>query len=130
MILSMNNEEFPSQLVKYFGAGATGTALHYLLLAGLVHFTGVKPVPASTCGAIAGAVVIYALNYFITFRSTRAHGLTMIRFGLVAGLGLLINGMALQLALNQLVWPLAPSQILATMLQFSVGFTLNRLWTF
>jgi putative flippase GtrA len=126
----MYNKDLPTQLVKYFGAGVTGTALHYLLLSGLVHYSGIGPVTASTCGAIAGAVVIYALNYSITFHSTRAHGVTMVRFFLVAGLGLIINGMALQLALSQLVWSLAPSQILATMLQSFFGFILNRLWTF
>ena len=48
--------------------------------------------------------------------------LVMARFLLVAGLGLIINGIALHVALNRLAWPLAPSQMVATMLQFSAAF--------
>lgn len=123
MSLTMHvNRELSAQLVKYLGASVSGTALHYLLLASLVHGAGVRPVPASTCGAMAGAMMIYGLNYFITFRSTKAHGPTMARFLPVAGLGLIINGIAQHVALNRLAWPLAPSQMVATMLQFSAAF--------
>lgn len=118
MSLTMHvNRELSAQLVKYLGASFSGTALHYLLLASLVHGAGVRPVPASTCGAMAGAMMIYGLNYFITFRSTKAHGPTMARFLLVAGLGLIIK--------RKRAWPLM-SCCVATLPAALLGVTLGK----
>ena len=60
------------QFLRYAGAGAIGTALHYAMLIGLVQLARIDAVVASTAGAIAGAIVNYVLNHRFTFASDRA----------------------------------------------------------
>lgn len=120
----------PTGLVPYLLVGATGTAVHYGLLFLLVRSGLLAPLAASTCGAAAGATVIYLLNYHLTFRSTKSHLKTLVRFLLVAAVGMLFNAAILGLTMSRLEWPLATAQILATGVQFFAAFTANREWTF
>ncbi|BBO91709.1 GtrA family protein [Desulfosarcina ovata] len=122
--------ESVTQVVKYLGASIAGTLVHYALLVILVRWYALQPLWASTCGAIAGALVIYLANYFITFHSTRRHISASSRFIAVAAISTGVNGLILNTALTQMNWSLAPAQVFATGIQFSVGFTINRVWTF
>ena len=117
-------------MVKYLGASIVGTLVHYALLAILIRWYTLPPVWASTCGAIAGAVVIYLANYFITFQSTRSHISATTRFIVVSAIATGVSGLMLNVAMTQMNWPLAPAQVFATGMQFSVGFAINRAWTF
>jgi len=118
------------QMVKYLGASVAGTLVHYSLLVVLIRSLSLKPLWASTSGAIAGALVIYMLNYFVTFQSTRGHINASSRFFLVAAICTAVNGWILNTALTQMNWSLAPAQLIATVVQFSVGFSIHRVWTF
>ena len=118
------------QAAKYLGASAAGTLVHYALLTILVQWSALASLWASTCGAAAGALVIYLINYFITFRSTRGHISASSRFIAVAAISTGVNGLVLSTAMAQMNWSLAPAQVLATGTQFSVGFVINREWTF
>lgn len=120
----------PIFLPKYLGASLVGTVAHYSLLAFLVGFGVFRPVAASVCGAAVGALIIYLLNYHLTFRSTKGHRESLTRFGLVAACGLILNGIILSLALHRLGWALGPSQVLTTGAQFFAVFLVNRRWTF
>ena len=118
------------QVAKYLGASLTGTIVHYALLIVLVRWLGFAPLWASTSGAIAGALVIYLLNYFITFQSGRRHISASSRFIVVAAVCTAVNALILNTALTQMNWSLAPAQVFATGMQFSVGFAIHRAWTF
>ena len=118
------------ELLKCLGASITGTAVHYVLLFVLVGVFTLRPVWASSYGAVAGAVTVYTLNYFYAFRSNQRHTVAMTKFGLVASVGLMVNGAVLSIALDHLHCPVAPAQLLASGVQFWLGFILNRIWTF
>jgi putative flippase GtrA len=117
-------------LAKYLGASIAGTLVHYAFLIVLVRWFTVRPLWASTSGAIIGALVIYLINYFITFHSTRRHINASSRFIVVAAVCTAVNALILNTALTQMDWSLAPAQVFATGIQFSIGFAIHRVWTF
>lgn len=123
-------DDFPTQLARSIGAGLVGTTVHYALMLTLVHLLTFRPLWASSCGAVAGAATIYAMNYAYVFKSNRNHLIALHRFALVATVGLAINGAILSVALADWSWPLLPAQLMATATQFWLGFLLNRFWTF
>lgn len=123
-------DSFPTQLVRSVGASIIGTTMHYALLLSLVHLLTLSPLWASSCGAVVGAMTIYALNYAYVFKSNREHLIALYRFALVAVVGLAINGTILSVALADWRWPLLPAQLMATATQFWFGFLFNRSWTF
>jgi putative flippase GtrA len=118
------------QFLRYAGAGAFGTALHYAVLIGLVQFAGLDAVMASTAGAVAGALVNYALNHRYTFASERPHGHALPRFVLVAVGGIALNA----LVIAAVLWLAGPhylvAQVVATATVLGVGYLANRAWTF
>ena len=89
-----------AQFVRYAGAGAIGTALHYAMLIGLVQLARIDAVAASTAGAIAGAIVNYALNHRYTFASDRPHRHALPRFALVAAAGVALNALVMAAVLG------------------------------
>jgi len=120
---------FP-RFVRYAGAGAVGTGVHYATLITLVHNAVASPVAASTFGAIGGAIVNYALNYRLTFDSRRAHRTAAPRFALVAAAGIALNAGVLA-ALLALFGPhYLVAQVVATAAVLVVGYLANRAWTF
>jgi putative flippase GtrA len=116
--------------VRYVGAGAVGTAVHYVVLITLVQLAGASAVLASTMGAIVGALVNYFLNHRFTFFSRRAHRRALPRFFAVAGAGVLLNAavMAAMLAVSPLHYLIA--QVVATGVVLFAGFLANSKWTF
>lgn len=120
----------PFEMVKQLGASIAGTAVHFGLLSILVGLFHAPPVWASTGGAAAGALVIYLMSYFMTFRSTKEHSACLSKFFLVAAFGALVNGSVLSAAMSQMHWSLLPAQMLASGIQFSICFGINRMWTF
>jgi len=119
-----------SQFLRYAGAGAFGTAAHYAILIALVILTGVGAVTASTAGAIAGALVNYAVNHRFTFASRRAHRTSLPRFFAVAGVGVLLNAAIMTAMLAVLPLHYLVAQAAATVVVLALGFVVNRKWTF
>ena len=74
------------QFLRYAIAGAAGTAVHYLVLIALVQGASVAAVPASTAGAVAGALVNYRLNHRYTFESDRSHATAAVLGGVPGAL--------------------------------------------
>ena len=118
------------QFIKYAATGAVGTALHYVLLFGLVEGPGVDAVAASTCGAVAGALVNYGLNYRYTFRSSRQHRVSLLRFGVVSIAGVLVNALVVAAGTALFGWYYLAAQVVATGVVLSGAFAVNRVWTF
>lgn len=121
---------WPWRAAAYTGAGAAGTACHYLLLVTWVSGFGLPAVPSSGGAALAGALVNYLLNYHVVFRSPRPHRETLPRFVLVAATGILLNIAVIAglLRLFDLHYLLA--QLAATGCVLGTGFLLNQSWTF
>ena len=118
------------QFVRYAIAGAAGTAVHYLVLIALVQAASLSAVPASTAGAVAGALVNYRLNHRYTFESDQAHGRALPRFALVALAGIAVNA-AVVAAMIAFVSPnYLLAQVAATAVVLVSGFLVNRAWTF
>ncbi|UXY15704.1 GtrA family protein [Chitiniphilus purpureus] len=118
-----------SRLARFTLVGAAGTAMHFAVLWLLVRLQ-VGVVVATTAGAIAGALVNYALNRRYTFQSHAAHRVTAPRYyllvlglwGLNAGLmGLLVDGGR---------WHYLAAQGVATATCFVVHFVGSRNWVF
>ena len=114
----------------YIGAGGVATGCHYVTTIALVELLAVRPVIASATGFAVGALVKYALNYFVAFRSDEPHAIAVPRF---------IVMLAALLGLNTLVFALLnegaglhymASQVLTTVLLIPPGYLLSRLWVF
>ncbi len=118
------------QFLRYAGAGALGTAFHYLILIVLVHLAHAGAVAASTVGAVVGAVVNYALNYRYTFASGKKHGNALPRFVLVAVAGIALNAMIVAAVLAATGLHYLVAQVVATGAVLATGYLCNRAWTF
>jgi putative flippase GtrA len=118
-----------SRFVMYAAAGAVGTAGHYAVLVALVSTGLLGPVPASMCGALAGAWINFMLNARLTFRS-RASIATAWRFAATALAAALANGIAMALLTQWLRVPWLPAQLIVTAGLLMLTFTVNSLWTF
>ena len=118
------------QFFSFAAVGVVGTAAHYSTLIALVQFMHVNPVVSSGAGFIVGALVNYALNYRLTFRSTKLHRDSMPKFFLVALFGLAFNTaiMALMTEIWKVYYLIA--QVLATAAVLVWNFAVNRYWTF
>jgi len=119
-----------AQLSHYVIASILGTAAHYLIMLSLVQLYSINAINASTCGAITGAAVIYFLNYFVVFKSKQRHRETVMRFVLVASLGVILNGVILKALTSMYAQHYLVLQILATTIVFGCNFAMNRGWTF
>ena len=129
-VLANVEKKIIAQLGSYLLASFLGTTAHYLTLFGLVHFFSMSLVMASTCGAIVGAMIIYRLSYSLVFKSDRSHREAFMRFSLVAGLSIFLNGTILKLLVFLLPWHYLALQVLTTLTVFVGNFMLNRVWTF
>jgi len=118
------------QFLRYASAGAVGTAVHYALLIGLVQLARRDAVVASTAGAIAGALVNYALNHRYTFASGRPHRHALPRFLLVAIGGIALNALVMSAMLAIARTHYLVAQVVATATVLAAGFLVNRRWTF
>jgi putative flippase GtrA len=117
------------QFLRYAGAGAVGTAVHYAMLITLVQLARVDAVVASTAGAMAGALVNYVLNHRFTFASEKPHARALPRFALVSAAGVALNAAVLAGVLAVVPHYLV-AQVVATGVVLVAGFVANRTWTF
>ena len=120
--------ERAAQMARYGAIGALATAAHYALMAALMA-SGLTPLVSSSAGAVLGAFVAYAANRKFTFRATHSTA-RMVRFLLVAALGLLLNGFFLVTIHTWLISSIIGAQLLTTALVFVVTFFINLKWSF
>ena len=115
---------------RYLSASVIGTAAHYCLMMVLLYLAKSDEVVASTCGAILGAIIVYVLNYYVTFKSTKTHQVAALRFALVATLSVVLNGLILKGLLVWFDWHTMLLQAITTLTVFGLTYLLNRTWTF
>jgi putative flippase GtrA len=118
------------QFLRYALVGAAGTLAQYVILVVLVEAGWAGVVAASTLGAIAGALVNYALNRRYTFASDSPHVRSLPRFMLVAAAGIVVNAAVLALLERYTALPYLVSQVIATAFVLVAGFVANRTWSF
>ena len=119
-----------SQFLRFATVGGIATAIHYLILVALVQGVNMNAVWASTIGFIISAVCNYLLNYRFTFRSNVEHRRAVIKFFVVAGVGLMLNSLTMLITTEYMGLHYLLAQVLATGLVLLWNFTGNRLWTF
>jgi putative flippase GtrA len=117
------------QFIRFALVGAVATGIQYVILFILVHWGGVDAVVASSTGFIISSFANYFLNYHFTFRSNQRHGLTIIKFMTLAGIGLVLNSIIMQ-ALTKLGLHYLIAQMCATAGVLLSNFIGNSLWTF
>ena len=118
------------QFVAYAGAGAIGTAAHYLTLILCVELIRLPPLVASSLGAIVGALVNYFLNYKYTFKSDKSHAEAITKFLIVAVAGFCINFLLIWLLVSKAMLNYLLAQVITTGVVLVSNFTANRIWTF
>lgn len=118
------------QFVGFTGVGFVSAIGHYGLLIVLVQLGGVAAVPASAAGALLGAWINYTLNYRFTFRSAKSHRETVLKFGLIAAVGLVLNTLFMWIGVDVIGAHYLLSQIVTTGLILVWSFAGNRFWTF
>ena len=117
------------QVLRFVGAGAVGTALHYLTLVGLVSLLHWTPVLATVCGATLGALCNYYLNRRFSFESSRSHWEALPRFLLMASAGIIINGLIVK-AVTFVGFHYLVAQVVATTIVLVFNFSISRRWIF
>jgi putative flippase GtrA len=118
-----------TRFVRFALVGGVATTIQYALLILLVRGWAMAPTPASSIGFVLSATVNYLLNYRFTFRSKRPHGPAAMKFGLLAGTGLLVNAAVMRLLIGLGVQYLL-AQAGASGLVLCWNFIGNSLWTF
>ena len=119
-----------TQFGTYLLASTLGTAAHYMTLFFLVDVFSLKPLIATTCGAILGAAVIYYLNYFYVFNSKKPHTEAAMKFFLVGCFSIFLNATVFKILTSISEWHYLILQLFTTGCVFTGTFILNRNWTF
>lgn len=122
--------ELARQFIRFAGVGSVSALGHFGTLILLVQGFGMGAVPASAAGALVGAWINYSLNYRYTFHSSKQHREAILKFGVVAGIGLLLNTVFMWLGVEVFELYYLLSQLLTTGLVFIWSFVANRFWTF
>lgn len=119
------------RLIKYAIVGATGTIAHYAVLIGTIELRLLaNPVVASSVGAVVGAIINYFLNYRFTFQSRNSHLSTLPKFLIIAGAGVVLNGVVMAILTNLANWFYIANQVIATAMTLLFTFAVNSAWTF
>jgi phosphatidylglycerophosphate synthase/putative flippase GtrA len=89
-------------------AGAIATAVDFVVVLGMVEWSGFSPAIATALGCVLGGVVNYSINRLITFRSQGAVAPQLARYTLVSATSALLNagGVALLTLHPQLAYTL------------------------
>lgn len=126
----LRNSSNRKQFLTFALVGASGTVVHYGVLFVCVEMAKLSPVVGTSFGALAGAIVNYILNYYVTFKAKGAHLQTAGKFFAIAAVGMLANALFVYLFVNVIGIHYIPSQLFTTTLVLILTYAGNRLWTF
>src|SRR5262245_23774262 len=118
------------QFIKYASAGGVGTLVHYALLFGLVEAAGIGAVAASTCGAVAGALVNYSLNYHYTFGSRRLHRQSLPRYAAVSVAGVALNAFVVFVGATAVGWHYEVAEIVVNGVVGTGALVVTGIWMY
>lgn len=117
------------RFTRFLIVGGFSTLIQYLILVLLVQWAGVNAVLASSIGFLVSAFANYYLNYHFTFCSSNQHGTALIKFIILASIGLALNAFIMQVLVSIGIYYLL-AQVLATGLVLIWNFVGNSKWTF
>jgi putative flippase GtrA len=121
--------ELLRQIAVFLCVGGFATALHYSIMFGLLYGAHWPATTASATGFVISAIVNFALNARLTFKSEQSVLHTAPRFAIVCALGLALNQLVLTTLLSLGSHPII-GQIIATLCVLSWNYIINALWTF
>jgi putative flippase GtrA len=130
LLMQLRRSPLMAQFLSFAWVGAIATVAQYVILIGLVQFADARPAIASGLGYAAGATVNYLLNYHYTFASNRTHLQAVMKFMIVALIGLVVNSLIVAVATERLGLFYLLAQVIATGVVLLWNFTANRFWTF
>jgi len=122
--------EITVQFLQFTTVGVIGTGAHFATLIMLVQGLDIDPVSSSAVGFVVGANVNYGLNYYFTFRSQKRHREAIIKFFIIAVIGLCFNTLIMTFAIRILILHYLLAQVIATGLVLFWSYTGSRLWVF
>ena len=114
----------------YIGAGGFATASHYATTIAAVELGGIVPLAASALGFGVGALVKYALNYFVAFRSAAPHSAAVPRFVVIVAVMFALNAAFFMVFHQWLGLHYMVAQVLTTIMLIPPGYLMSRLWVF
>ena len=117
-------------VAKFIGVGGAATLFQYSLLIIFVELDLLTPVPASVVSFALSSLLNYLLNYYFTFQSNANHNIAMIRFFLVASIGLIMNASIMYLLVEYLDFHYIISQLAATVTVLFWNFIIHKKWTY
>ena len=118
------------QFILYAGFGLFGTATQYVVLVALVELANISPVISTAFGYFLGAIVNYILNYHITFKSNKKHHEALLKFLIIASIGMALNILIMHIGVTAYSSHYILVQIIATAIVLLWNFILNSIWTF
>jgi putative flippase GtrA len=118
------------QFSMFVVVGVAAAVVHYGMLIALVEAWGVRPVPATLAGYVAGGIVSYVLNRRHTYRSARPHEEAGWRFAVVAGVGFVLTSIFMYLLHDLAGLHYLLAQVLTTGVVLVWSFAAHRFWTF
>jgi putative flippase GtrA len=118
------------QFSMFVVVGVAAAVVHYGMLIALVEAWGVRPVPATLAGYVAGGIVSYVLNRRHTYRSDRPHEEAGWRFAVVAGVGFVLTSIFMYLLHDLAGLHYLLAQVLTTGVVLVWSFAAHRFWTF
>jgi len=128
--ITMRVKALARQFVRFLLVGSVVAIVQFSVLFALVQYVKLGPLFASSIGFIISAALNYILNYTFTFRSKASHSKALVRFIAVASVGLLLNGVLMQIGTEFLSIHYIYSQIGAIACVIIWNFAANRMWTF
>ena len=108
--------------------GFAAVAAHYGTMAATIAL-GLAPVPASSVGFVAGAVVRFTLAYRHVFDPTLPVAHAGVRFAVALAVQALANAALLSVGLT-LGIPTWPAQVISTVVMTFANYAAYRLWVF
>ena len=118
------------RFLRFLAVGGFATILMYVLLVAGIESLDLRPVVASVLAYLLSAVVNYALNRRLTFRSRQRYVVALPRFAVVSGTGLLLNAAIMLAGTEMAGWHYLPVQVMATVVVLFWNFVGSQLWTF
>jgi putative flippase GtrA len=118
------------QFGAFFGVGVVAAVVHYGMLIALVEAGGLRPVPATLAGYVAGGLVSYLLNRHLTYASDRPHAEAGWRFAVVAFVGFLLTWGFMHVFTGWWGIPYLVAQLVTTGIVLFWSFVAHKLWTF
>ncbi len=118
------------QIATFGLVGVAAAVAHYGCLIALVERWQWRPVPATLVGYVAGGLVSYYANRWLTFNTNRLHRSALPRFGIVAGVGFGVTWLSMATLVGGFGMPYVLAQLISTAMVMLWSFCAHKIWTF